>query len=239
MRLAAPHSLDRWRAATEHGAMHVATIGEFSSMALPASIDDGSVHVWFLADWPAPRHAAESAALRGLLARYLGAAADDVRIVRDTHGKPRVADADLEFNLAHTASSALVAIGRGTALGVDLERVGRKRPVRELARRFFAVSEADALDAVDETGQQAAFLDLWCCKEAVLKALGRGLSFGLDRVVFALDGSGKVQRIARIDESATSAWQVLRLCPAPNFVGALAWQGPARAVHVCRAPPLV
>lgn len=219
--------------------MHVTTLSGFSSAASPDALDDDSVHVWFCADWPAPRQAAESAPLRALLAGYLGTDAPRLRIARDAHGKPRLAEGGLEFNLAHSAGSALIAIGRGIAPGIDLEHAGRIRPVLALAQRFFDVSEADALAALDEPRRRAAFLQLWCCKEAVLKSLGRGLAFGLDRVVFALDGNGDVQRLAHIDSDNPSAWQVLRLRPAPGFEAALAWRGNARAVRVCPAPPLV
>src|SRR3546814_13489669 len=57
-----------------------------------------------------------------------------------------------------------------------------------LAERFFVRSETGALLALPAEAREAAFVRLWCAKEAVLKAHGRGLAFGLDRLEFALCG---------------------------------------------------
>ena len=61
---------------------------------------------------------------------------------------------------------------------------------RALARRFFHPAEADALDDGPEAQAQAGFLRLWCAKEALLKAHGHGLAFGLDRLRFGFEADG-------------------------------------------------
>ena len=218
--------------------MQVITINEPDASALPAPLA-GAIQVWFVESWPAPRKAAESLALRALLAKHLDTRPESVRIVRDEHGKPRIADSTLEFNLSHTRSSALVGICDDNALGVDLEHLGRQRPVLELAQRFFAPSEASSLSLLNPLRRQTAFLELWCCKEAVLKALGRGLGFGLARVEFALNDRGEPQTLIRVGEDLPQDWHVVRLQPEPDFAAALAWRGPARQVQVCRTAPLV
>lgn len=218
--------------------MRVLTIPESDAAALSAPLAD-AIQVWFVENWPAPHKAAESPALRTLLARHLGTLPDSMRIVRDEHGKPRIADSTLQFNLSHTRSAALVGICEGNSLGVDLEHLGRQRPVSELAQRFFSPSEASALSLLDPVRRQPAFLELWCCKEAVLKALGRGLAFGLARVEFALNERGEPQTLIRVGEDSPHDWHVVRLLPSPDFTAALAWCGPARRVQVCRTPPLV
>lgn len=218
--------------------MQVITITEPDASAPPAQLAD-AIQVWFVENWPAPRKAAESLALRALLASYLGTRPEYLQIVRDQHGKPRIANSTLEFNLSHTRSSALVGICDGNPLGVDLEHLGRQRPVLQLAQRFFAPSEASALSVLDPVRRQTAFLELWCCKEAVLKALGRGLAFGLARVEFALDDRGEPQSLIRVGEDLPHDWHVVRLHPSPEFAAALAWHGAARRVQVCRTPPLV
>jgi len=230
--------LTNGRRPVEHASMQVITITESDAAAPPAPLAD-VIQVWFVENWPAPRKAAESLALRGLLASHLGTLPEHLQIVRDEHGKPRIANSPLEFNLSHTRSSALVGICDGNALGVDLEHLGRERPVLQLAQRFFAPSEASALSLLDPLRRQTAFLELWCCKEAVLKALGRGLGFGLARVEFALNERGEPKALTRVGEDLPHDWHVVRLRPAPDFAAALAWQGPARRVQVCRTPPLV
>ena len=127
----------------------------------------------------------------------------------------------------------LIAIARGQPLGVDIERIDRDVDVGGLSRRFFAVAEADALDALPETLRAEAFVRLWTCKEAVLKALGEGLAFGLDRVALALDGAGVPTELAALATEAglSDAWQLALLEPAPGFLGALAWRGGPRTIR--------
>jgi 4'-phosphopantetheinyl transferase len=211
---------------------------DFSASPLAKTLSDAEVHLWFFPHWTPTPQAAESQPLRELLAGYLGLTAAQVRVVRDAHGKPRLAERQLEFNLAHTASFALVGITRNTPLGVDLEQSQRARDVLKLARRFFAPTEAAALETLPEPQRLAAFLALWSCKEAVLKAVGRGLAFGLDRANFDIDAHGDVVRLADLEGDEPQAWQVLRLRPATDLLGAVAWRGPSHRVRACLAPPI-
>lgn len=192
----------------------------------PQPLADDEIHLWFFPQWEKILDAAKSAPLRTLLAAYLDRPAESVRIERGEHGKPQVSGARLEFNLSHTDSALLLGVSRRIALGVDLESARRKiRNVSELARRFFASTETEALEALSDNLCQTAFLRLWCAKEAVLKAHGRGIGFGLDRVEFRIDSTGKVA------PATANPWQVLALTPTPTYLGALAWRGPVSRVR--------
>ena len=73
-------------------------------------------------------------------------------------------------------------------------------------------------------------------KEAVLKALGRGLAFGLDRLRFELDGNDP-RALADIaaEAGAVAEWQVTRFDAGHDHAGALAWRGPPLRVRALRA----
>ena len=200
-------------------------------------LGDDEIHVWLLALDAPPDHRAVAAAahalLGRLLARYAGLDQPPV-IARTGRGKPYApALAGIDFNLSHARDHVLIAIARAQPLGVDLERVDRKLDAHDLARRFFAKGEADALDALPDAQRATAFLRLWTCKEAVLKALGAGISFGLDRLAFELDATGHPRAIAEIaPEAGDSAdWRISLLEPAPGFLGALAWHGAPRQIR--------
>jgi 4'-phosphopantetheinyl transferase len=74
---------------------------------------------------------------------------------------------------------------------------------------------------------------LWTHKEAVLKALGDGLGFGLERIEFELSAQGRVERLAHVAAEAGSPadWRLWPLEPAAGITGCLAWRGAARAVQ--------
>ena len=200
-------------------------VEDFTPASPPQPLADDEIHVWFFPQWERTPDAAQSAPVRTLLAAYLGQSGAAVRIERDEHGKPRVADAKLEFNLSHAGTALLLAVSRQIALGIDLESIRRKtRPAVELARRFFTPAEAKALEALPPSRRQDTFLRLWCAKEAALKAHGRGIGFGLDRFEFALDAAG------RVAPAAGNPWRIVALAPSPEHVGALAWRGPVSRV---------
>jgi 4'-phosphopantetheinyl transferase len=220
--------------------MREITAADFLPAHPPQALGANEIHLWFFSRWEdsSTRVVAESPYLRALLASYLDCAADDVRIERDSHGKPRLASARLQFNLSHSGGALLVGVSREQPLGVDLEMSRRSRRVLDLAQRYFHPTEVAALAALPEARQQPAFLRLWSCKEALLKAQGRGIAFGLHRVVFGLDSAGDVTGLQGIDGELAAAWCMRRLCLLPEAMGALAWLGPECSVRALKPGPI-
>ncbi len=194
-----------------------------------ARLDNEVVHVWHLAY----RKAQGRQPLLRTLAVYLGIEADEVTLVEGAHGRPRLDlahKASLDFNWSHSGEHALIAVARDIAPGIDVE-LRRPRPrALPLARRFFGSDEAEALAALPNDARDAAFLELWTAKEAVLKAHGHGISYGLKRL--RILSTPERLRLVRFDGEDTAAWQLLRLAVAPGLIAALAWRGPPRAVTV-------
>lgn len=117
------------------------------------------------------------AALRFLLARRLDVAPQSLVLRSGDHGRPEVDD--LIFNLSHSGSVAVIALGaeRTTRLGIDVERVETARPVDRLVERFFAPMEVDSFAQCAPAGRAADFARRWALKEAYVKALGTGLTY--------------------------------------------------------------
>lgn len=194
-----------------------------------SGLDVTCVHVWRLPH----RRGDDRSVLAALLAAYLGVPAATLAFVTGPHGKPALAPPHdrLAFSWSHSGEYALAAVGRDVALGVDLEQIRPRPRALELAERYFAAEEAAALRALsDEEGRTRAFFALWTAKEAVLKALGRGLAFGPARVAFALEVGGPRPLAFAGEAAPATAWQLHALAPAAGYVGALAWRGEPRRV---------
>ena len=230
-----------------HGRRPAITPEDFAA-AEPAvvapQLDAGTIHLWRLPY----RRAQGRGPLRALLAGYLGVDSAAIALHDDEHGKPHLGlrepaanraaqekTASLRFNWSHSGDVALLALASGAEMiGVDIERVRPRARALDLARRFFAPAEADALAACTLAERERAFLALWCAKEATLKALGRGIAFGLQRVAFARGGDGWVPGQFDAGAGAAHAWQLHALVPMPGYLGALAWRGPRLRVQAWR-----
>ena len=122
-------------------------------------------------------------ALRCLLAGYLSVSAAEICFQYLPGGKPQLAvhqnPSALEFNVSHSGSIALIAMGSGRRIGVDIEKIRLDVDTEALAERFFSVRERAGLRALPDHLRVAGFFACWTRKEAFLKATGEGLSFPL------------------------------------------------------------
>jgi 4'-phosphopantetheinyl transferase len=209
----------------------------FSAAPAQAPALGDEVHVWHLGHAgtrPAEVAVHARAALDALLCMYAGLACAPA-IERGAQGKPFApALGDFEFNLSHAGCDVLLAFARGQAVGVDLERVDRRVALDAIAQRHFSSAEARALARLEPGPRRERFLELWTRKEAVLKALGEGLSFGLARVEFGLDADARVGALR--GPLAHPHWQLHALAPARGLVGTLAWRGAPRPVRAFVLP---
>lgn len=136
----------------------------------------------------AQRYAARRTALRVVLGAVLGEQPERVALELGPHGKPTLAGGhELAFSLAHRGDTAVIAVARTGLLGVDLESMRPTVSPQRLSGRFFDEREAATISALSPQLAQAAFLRCWTAKEAVLKAIGTGLTEPLRNVVVNAD----------------------------------------------------
>jgi phosphopantetheinyl transferase/acyl carrier protein len=125
-------------------------------------------------------------AVRLLIEQHLGLQIppSEIGIVPDSYGCPRVAGSWINgaapvISIAHSNGTAvaLASLDPGLLAGIDLESLNRRRADYEAVA--FSPDERGLLASLPaDLGEEWA-LRMWCAKEAVGKALGRGLSAGL------------------------------------------------------------
>jgi 4'-phosphopantetheinyl transferase len=175
--------------------------------------------------------------LRQILAAYLNDRPERLTFRYSPQGKPSLdhtCAGALDFNTSHAADLALVAVSGAGPIGVDVEHI---RPLTAdllgLAQQHFTLAERGELAALAPNQQLAAFFRGWTRKEAIIKALGTGLSIQLEQLEVGLGEPSSAQLICPCRNSpATAGWRLYTLQPAPGFVGALAAPaGTARIGH--------
>lgn len=128
----------------------------------------------------------------------------------------------LEFNSSHSGDWVLIALARGHALGVDVER-WRDLPDRALVIRFFAPAEVAEWNALPEAARTEGFFNGWARKEAYLKALGAGLAKPLDSFQVSLAPGRPAAVLADTEDLARPArWRLLPVPMPPGYTAALA-----------------
>jgi len=172
--------------------------------------------------------------LRLLLGAYLGLPGKDVILRRSQRGKPLLDvshSSQLQFSMAKSDDRVLVGISRDIPVGVDLEPANRRaRNSLRLARRYFSVAEAEALQSLPVSDHDAAFLRAWACKEAVVKAYGEGIANQLCRFTVEMNPA-LAPAMLDFDGEGSADWSLAILRPDEEYIA-------ATAVHQSRLNPL-
>jgi 4'-phosphopantetheinyl transferase len=183
------------------------------------------------------------AALRLVLASYLGVSAREVQYERDRcatcgrwHGKPRLArrhTTSVSFSFSRSAAVAVAAIAR-TEVGVDLERVDDSVDLEPLLT--VGCSERERRDILLRRPDRRieAFFGWWTRKEAVAKLEGEGLT-AFDR--FEVDpppGPGTIRTLGTHGFTGNVLVRDLEL--EAGYAGAVALRGTACSVRLFTLP---
>lgn len=170
------------------------------------------------------------AILRLLLARYLTLGAEQVCFVYGPYGKPELAaplnSSQMRFSVSHSGGVALYAFTYSRSIGVDIEQIRSMDSMMSIAQRFFAPAEAERLEQLTSEAQEQAFFGMWTCKEACLKAWGKGLAQALDEaeIVYLPGQAPRLYAVAG-DVEAAADWSLWSVQPRPGYQAALAIEG--------------
>ena len=129
---------------------------------------------------PKRRFALCRGALRTHISDRVGCTNDQLTFGENEHGKPYALVSGrrlpISFNVTHSGRHGLLAIGSSARLGVDVEERVSNRHIDLLSESVFGPNERSELKMVEGQRKIAMFFKLWTVKEALVKALGVGMS---------------------------------------------------------------
>lgn len=133
--------------------------------------------------------------IRTVLALYLNKHPHDLEFTINPHGKPELSNRDipLRFNLSHNDQLIICSVCLDHDIGCDIENINRKISIDSIAKRYFSAAESKALLALPAAIKQSRFFEYWTLKEAFVKAMGIGISFGLETFSFEITPSEKMK----------------------------------------------
>ena len=206
--------------------MDVAAIGDRALAALSAamSAEERGRGRRFVQIEDRRSFAAAHGGLRFLLGAMLGAPPQSFAFAANAYGKPRLdPDRGIAFNMSHSGGIVLIGLAPHLAVGVDVEAL---RPLSErdaIVRRYFHPGEAADFARVPPSDAEGAFFRCWSRKEAVVKALGLGMSLDLHRYRVTCTPGDAPRVLALEGEPEPDAdWSLIDLDVGPGHVGAVA-----------------
>ena len=94
------------------------------------------------------------------------------KIITNEHRKPYLEDNEIYFNISHSGKYTVIVVG-DSEIGVDIQKMSYKPKV---VKRFYNQKEKELATS------ELEFTKIWTIKEAYVKKLGIGLSYGLENV---------------------------------------------------------
>ncbi|MEC8556109.1 MAG: 4'-phosphopantetheinyl transferase superfamily protein [Planctomycetota bacterium] len=196
------------------------------------------------------RYIAARAHLRILLGEFLELEPQQIHFDYEQWGKPYLSKGTLQlsskervhFNVSHSEGRGLIAIG-SMPLGIDLELFRPRVNYRSIISQVVSASEESGWAAWLPRNHDEHVLQLWVCKEALLKAMGLGIAEGLQKTSLPIPIPRESFRPSAIDASLQlhleedgscrlnswmdpKSWRLQLLDGLEEGVGALATLGP-------------
>lgn len=243
---------------TENGAS-VHCLNSWETGSACPSLSNGDVHVWRICldatdtdqltrayerlapderarvdrmpvDAPRNRLIMSRWAMRAILARYTGVLPEELHFMTGPQGKPGLDPGNVHFNLSHGDVLALLAVTCAGPVGVDVERIDAGPGIDDVAAQFFTPLEQAQLRSYPNHERVRAFYRGWSRKEAVIKALGEGLSCPLDAFDVTLDESEARLVAFRRDGIDVADWSMTAIEASPDHAAAVAVNGRCQRV---------
>ena len=166
------------------------------------------------------------AALRTLLAERVGCEPVEVPLASNPFGKPHLELAGVgapQFNLSHSGSHALIALGDALTVGevgIDIEECREGVDIEGISSLALTAHEcAEVREAVDPLH---ALYARWTGKEAVLKAVGVGVAGHLKSISVQPRADGRLA--LECDVPGWKNFQAVALNAPTGYAAALAWR---------------
>jgi 4'-phosphopantetheinyl transferase len=160
------------------------------------------------------------AAVRQILASYLGCEPSTVRFLLGPHGKPELAGPSrLHCNWSHSGSMWLLAVATRGPVGIDVEVVDEGFDWEEVAEFAFHRRERDYVESTID-GRCRRFYEVWTRKEALLKSLGEGLNDDMN-LVSVVSHDGDLARVVSLPNGSETSFAGFEV---PGGVAAVAAQ---------------
>lgn len=168
--------------------------------------------------------------LRQILSLYLPVSKEEITFTYNQYKKPSLlhpSQSHIQFNLAHSGFKAVYAITLDHEVGIDIEKINLVYN-DAIAERFFSNQEKIDLSRLTPEERRTGFYQLWSRKEALLKAIGKGLAIPLSSFTVSL--SQELEIISLENQT----WSLLSFTTEKGYASALVSNQKITKLHFWR-----
>ncbi len=172
--------------------------------------------------------------LRESLSKYLDVDPVEIQFDYGKFGKPEIIALQkkpkIKFNISHSKGQALLAVSDTDEIGVDIEYIKKIPEMFDIAKELYTQNENSILrNSNDEAAQ--LFFRIWTRKEAIIKAVGHGLSAPLVSIDVSNEGIIKVDELFRDQSSEFIDCRIMDLMPPDGYSAAVALCGNIKEIN--------
>ncbi|NOW90760.1 4'-phosphopantetheinyl transferase [Clostridium beijerinckii] len=115
---------------------------------------------------------------RSILGKYLGIFPSKLTFKYGDSGKPQLENTkqNIFFNISHSNEFVAIIFSKIRLIGVDIEHIDKNKENEKIVSNFFNKNEIEEYFNLKDSQKIEAFYRYWTCKEAYVKAIGKGLS---------------------------------------------------------------
>lgn len=128
------------------------------------------------------RYCMRKALLYNILSKYLKCSSECIEFSYNEYGKPSIKSpkSKIQFNVSHSKEYIIIAISSEGAIGVDIEVDSSfKKKNKEYYKSIYSFNEYRYYEKLSEAKKKKMFHSTWVYKEAISKAIGKGLQCNL------------------------------------------------------------
>lgn len=123
--------------------------------------------------------------LRQILSHHTNMSVHEIEFIFGEYGKPYIKNNSqhIQFNMSHSKDMLCIVVTKDKEIGVDIEFKNSDLDIEELQHLVLSVREKVYMDTLSsQTAKQNLFYHIWTLKEAIIKAMGIGLSYPITEI---------------------------------------------------------
>lgn len=176
--------------------------------------------------------------IRRILGQYQETKPHALAFSIGANGRPSLNGGGVNFNYSRADEWGLLAVSTATNLGADIEAVRMSDDWANVAAAHFSAAEQSALAALSGAAWTDAFFNGWTRKEAVVKAMGVGLSASLSSFDVSIAPGERPKILRAVGDCVVARdWALCAFNPLDGYRAAIATDLTAPNLHVLREIP--